>query len=255
MSLSVASFPKPERISPLDLLYRLCYGLSVFFWQDLLFWDHRSRSRNPQAEVIGPLYLPNQPQRNVADGKGIIASLETLRAQPVVFLLYGEITDSAGKPIQAEIDIWQADWHGQYSFASTDLRGKVITDAQGRYEIITAPPGGYGGRPGHFHMHITPTGKDADKAAMWFTSQIYLAKGNTTTPLDEDWVRIFRTPRLGNLMKAWAVPLSTPGSFFDLPAMPTDDAKLKDSLVQWDGLLKDVGMSVGAGARFDFTVI
>lgn len=125
MSLSTASFPNPQPIYLLDRLYRIAYGLSILAWQDLWLWDRRSRSRNPHADVTGPFYLPYAPKRNVADGKGIISSLDTLRGkyrslggvlfdidrafaeQPVVYLLYGQVKDASGNPIQAELDLWQ----------------------------------------------------------------------------------------------------------------------------------------------------
>lgn len=55
------------------------------------------------------------------------------------------------------LDIWQADAEGEYhSGADFRLRGKVVTDAEGRFSFETIRPGNYplGGsfRPAHLHL-------------------------------------------------------------------------------------------------------
>jgi protocatechuate 3,4-dioxygenase beta subunit len=132
----------------------------------------------------GPFYKPNAPVR--ADGwlldvpPGPDAELLTIR---------GRVTlHETGEPVSfAEVDVWQADEHGIYDIVGYNLRGKVITDADGRYHIETVVPyrykirddgpngelldllGQHSWRPAHVHFKVWVDG------ALGLTTQFYFA--------------------------------------------------------------------------------
>jgi catechol 1,2-dioxygenase len=97
-----------------------------------------------KGSILGPYYLPDQPK---------LPSVSTLpqrpdeKGTPLVFT--GQVRDTAGDPVPgAELDLWQADGDGYYSgFAphlpDGNLRGVIVTDGQGRFEVGTIQPAPY----------------------------------------------------------------------------------------------------------------
>ncbi len=77
---------------------------------------------------------------------------------------------ASGKPIRgALVEIWQADGRGRYHPASDgrasdyadqdlDLRGRILTDQEGRFLVETLVPGAYGSRPRHWHLRLSREG-------------------------------------------------------------------------------------------------
>jgi protocatechuate 3,4-dioxygenase beta subunit len=97
----------------------------------------------------GPYYYPNTPYRkkfvpNKNNGEKLIVS--------------GRLFKSDCKTVipNATLDIWQADENGNYQ--KDWYRGKIKTDAQGKYRFETVMPKGYGKgtgyRPAHIHFKI-----------------------------------------------------------------------------------------------------
>ena len=137
--------------------------------------DVRTGERGTPTSIFGPFYLTESPLMKLGD------SLAANAEAPLV-ALYGTVTDSSGKPIpNAQVEIWQTDERGLYDVqhdgAHRDLRGRFLTDAQGRYYLKTTPPLGYsipqdgpswklahdqqhrpGMRPAHIHYRITAPG-------------------------------------------------------------------------------------------------
>jgi len=115
------------------------------------------------------------------------------KGTPLAFA--GQVRDLDGNPIPgAEVDIWQADDGGYYSgFAphipEGNLRGVVVTDADGRFEIGTIQPapyqiptdgptgklieaaGWHPWRPAHLHLIVGAPGHRA------ITTQLYFRGG------------------------------------------------------------------------------
>ena len=97
-----------------------------------------------KGSILGPYYLPRQQR---------LPAVTTLpmrpdeKGTPLVFA--GQVTDTHGAAISgAELDVWHADDAGYYSgFAphlpEGNLRGVVVTDDQGRFEITTMQPAPY----------------------------------------------------------------------------------------------------------------
>lgn len=92
----------------------------------------------------------------------------------------GRVTDPMGRPIaHAVVDVWQADAEGHYDNEDGEpehfhLRGRIETDARGRYAYDTVLPGLYEldrgvMRPRHVHYQVTAPGYRT------LTTQLYFA--------------------------------------------------------------------------------
>lgn len=128
-----------------------------------------------EGSNLGPFHEANAPAR--ANGADLARGNE---GTPV--LLAGTVRDLDGAPLAgAEIDFWQAAVSGLYpkqdsKQAPDNLKGRIRTDAQGRYRLITVRPGPYTvpydgpvgellratgrdcWRPSHFHMIVSAPG-------------------------------------------------------------------------------------------------
>lgn len=113
--------------------------------------------------------------------------------------LEGTVTDAAtGKPVAgARLDFWQADSAGLYDRKGSHLRGIVIADASGHYEVTTIVPNDYSehdndpigelframGRPNtraaHIHVKVSVDGR------LLLTTQLFMP---TSHFLDRDYV-------------------------------------------------------------------
>jgi protocatechuate 3,4-dioxygenase beta subunit len=124
-----------------------------------------------EDNALGPAYLPGAPLR--PDG-----NLNVLHWEGTPLLITGQVFDFDCKTplVGAEVDLWQADDSGCYNGSpigcveldgAWPLRGRVITDEEGRYLVSTLLPGLYPGRTRHIHAIIRMAGyKD-------LTTQIY----------------------------------------------------------------------------------
>jgi catechol 1,2-dioxygenase len=129
------------------------------------------KQKGTKGTIEGPYFLPNQARFN---GKA------TLPRRPdehgTAFVLTGQVRDIDGSPLAgAEVDIWHADADGYYSgFAphvpDGNLRGVVVTDDDGRYEIHTIKPAPYQ------IPHDGPTGKLIEAAGWhpWRPAHLHL---------------------------------------------------------------------------------
>jgi protocatechuate 3,4-dioxygenase beta subunit len=113
-----------------------------------------------QAQMEGPYYKPETPERNSLWEEGM---------QGTRLILVGYVLDQNCQPLpQALLDFWQADANGEYDNAGYRLRGHQFTDAQGRYYLETVLPGLYASRPiEHIHVKVRPAGGQE------ITSQLY----------------------------------------------------------------------------------
>jgi len=143
-----------------------------------------------KGSILGPYYLPDA-QRLPAQATLPMRNDE--KGTPLVFS--GQVRDVDGTPLGgAEVDIWQADDEGYYSgFAphipDGNLRGVVVTDDEGRFEITTIQPAPYQiptdgptgklitaadwhpWRPAHLHLLVRAPGHRT------VTTQLYFAGG------------------------------------------------------------------------------
>jgi hydroxyquinol 1,2-dioxygenase len=141
-----------------------------------------------EATVEGPFFWPGAP--DVALG-GDIA--EGVPGEPTLYT--GRVTDLDGQPLPgALLDIWSGDGDGKYDVQLSSepkmrARGRLRTDAQGRYWFWSIRPSYYPipddgpvgvmmratdrgiNRPGHIHMMVSAEGH------VPVTTHIFVANG------------------------------------------------------------------------------
>jgi catechol 1,2-dioxygenase len=106
-----------------------------------------------ESDFKGPMYQPGAPRRTAIAGPKEPG--ERLRIKGTVF------GPDCRTPLpRTLLDVWQADADGEYHWKDEDwrLRGQILTNARGEYELETIKPGGYGGRPAHIHVTISAPG-------------------------------------------------------------------------------------------------
>ncbi len=95
-----------------------------------------------ESTVLGPFYVENAPM--LGAGANIARDVDG-----VPLLLSGKVLDTEGKPVaNALLDVWQASGLGLYDVQDPNqpefnLRGKFLTDVEGRYSFRTARPKSY----------------------------------------------------------------------------------------------------------------
>jgi len=133
------------------------------------------------TDIEGPYYQPGAPIR-VNDVCEASPALDRL-------VLTGYVLDSKCVPVQAQLDIWQANERGQYSegnsHGSNDFtcRSMISTNANGAYNFTTIFPGRYddgGYRPAHIHFKIYPVNKNLAT----ITTQLYFKLDSYIYPKD-----------------------------------------------------------------------
>lgn len=97
------------------------------------------------AALLGPFWRANAP---VLEPGACIACADT-SAQGTALAVTGRVRDADGRPIAgATVDVWQASPVGLYENQDPqqpdmNLRGRFVTDADGRYSLRTVLPAGY----------------------------------------------------------------------------------------------------------------
>ena len=128
-----------------------------------------------QSDFQGPMYLAGAPRRSVLAGPKEPGERLTIRGT-----VFGP--DCRTRLPRTLLDVWQADADGEYHWKEEGepyrLRGQILTNERGEYELATVKPGGYGGRPAHIHVTISAPGHRP------VTTQIYF-KGDPKLAHDE----------------------------------------------------------------------
>ncbi|WP_439939190.1 catechol 1,2-dioxygenase [Nocardia sp. N13] len=143
-----------------------------------------------KGSILGPYFLPGQTKLSSTCE---LPRRDDEKGTPLV--LEGQVRDTDGTPLGgSEVDIWHADSDGYYSgFAphvpDGNLRGVVVTDEEGRFEIHTIQPapyqiphdgptgqlieaaGWHPWRPAHLHIQVRAEGHRP------ITTQLYFAGG------------------------------------------------------------------------------
>jgi len=136
--------------------------------------NHPPEEGSAESTVLGPYYWEGAPERplgsNLAEG---------VKGEPALYS--GHVLDVSGKPIAgATLDVWSGDGEGNYDMqlGETEMRarGKIRTDAAGRYWFRSIRPsfypvpvdgpvgrmlhamGRHPYRPGHIHMIVSAPG-------------------------------------------------------------------------------------------------
>ena len=138
--------------------------------------------RATKRDATGPYFEAGSPSR---------VRIAELNEPGIRLLVEGRILGpDCRTPLAGyKIDVWQADSRGTYYSAGTSsyrLRGKITSDAQGRYRLETILPGRYsdaaGWRPAHLHVSVlTPGGGTLLTTQLYFQGDPYLGAGDYCT--------------------------------------------------------------------------
>jgi catechol 1,2-dioxygenase len=147
-----------------------------------------------KGSIEGPYYIPDAPILNTP------ATLPMREDEPGTPLLFqGQVTNVAGEPLAgALIELWHADDLGFYSqFApglpEWNLRGSIIADAQGNFQINTMQPapyqiptdgacgaliaaaGWHAWRPAHLHLKVSAPEHQLITTQLYFEGDEHVA--------------------------------------------------------------------------------
>ena len=94
-----------------------------------------------EPTILGPFYVPGSPERAFGE------SMVEYEDGGEVAIFRGVVSDTHGNPLQGVLlDVWQNAATGFYAVQqpdeqpATNLRGRYLTDGEGRYEIRTVRP-------------------------------------------------------------------------------------------------------------------
>lgn len=153
------------------------------------------------GDVLGPFFEAGAPMRAMIAGPDEPG--ERLTVEGVV------VGDDCAPIAGALLDIWQADVDGNYHTAGVEyrLRGQVLTDADGRYQIETIIPGNYqladaSWRPAHIHFMVSKPGHATLTTQLYFEGDPFLPPNDgCTTCGSDDPARIM--PLQGDAAAGW----------------------------------------------------
>ena len=153
-----------------------------------------SNRHGSKGSIEGPYYIPDAPSQNTP------ATLPMRDDEPGTPLLFqGQVTNVDGEPLAgALIELWHADDLGFYSqFApglpEWNLRGSIIADAQGNFQINTMQPapyqiptdgacgaliaaaGWHAWRPAHLHLKVSAPEHQLITTQLYFQGDEHVA--------------------------------------------------------------------------------
>jgi catechol 1,2-dioxygenase len=133
-------------------------------------------------DLEGPYYEDGAPVRS--------AQLAAPGEPGVRLLVEGRLLGPDCRPLVGyALDVWQADANGNYYRGVADgfrLRGRIVSDENGRYRFETILPGRYGDgaaiRPAHLHVKaLSPNGGVLLTTQLYFAGDPYLGDADYCT--------------------------------------------------------------------------
>jgi len=125
-------------------------------------------------DILGPFFSEGAPETNSIVPEDFQGELLNLTGRLTA-------TDCETGIANAVMDFWQADENGAYDNTGFNFRGKIITDTQGNYNLLSIIPGKYLNgsqyRPAHIHLKVQAEGYDD------LVTQIYF-EGDSDIPSD-----------------------------------------------------------------------
>jgi hydroxyquinol 1,2-dioxygenase len=153
--------------------------------------NHPATDGSTDSTVLGPYYWEGAPEMPL----GANLALD-VKGEPTFYS--GRVLDSDGAPIAgAVLDIWSGDGEGTYDMqmegeVGMKARGRIRTDAQGRYSFRSNKPeyypvptdgpvgrmlnkmGRHPMRPGHIHMIVSAPGHHAITTHLFAAGSQYI---------------------------------------------------------------------------------
>ncbi len=173
--------------------------------------NHPPERGSLESTVLGPYYWEGAPERplgsNLAEG---------VKGEPAFYS--GRVLDVEGRPVPgALLDIWSGDGDGNYDMqlpGETEMRarGKIRTDAEGRYWFRSIRPsfypvptdgpvgemlramGRHPYRPGHIHMIVSAPGYEPVTTHLFVADSPYLDSDAVFGTKDSLIVKFERCP-------------------------------------------------------------
>lgn len=127
-------------------------------------WAEAQQAMVPTADDMeGPYYIRNTP---------VVSNLNRFDKPGEVMRIVGQVMNASAPetPVAgARLEIWQTDGKGRYHPQAKgdysdfrddeiDLRGTVVADDKGRFEVLSVFPAEYWPRPPHIHYWIRAEG-------------------------------------------------------------------------------------------------
>jgi protocatechuate 3,4-dioxygenase beta subunit len=122
-----------------------------------------------EPTIQGPEYKAGPPFKQ---GQDFAKGLQGQRLE-----LSGRVLNMACKPVQgAVLDLWQTNSSGNYDYKGFNLRGKIVTDKDGKYVLDTIYPARLEGeanitRPSHIHVMVGVPGQPIITTQVYFEAQ------------------------------------------------------------------------------------
>jgi len=173
-------YAKDNFVSRRDFMqFGLLTGTAFLFWPNLIL---RGQDCGPtSSDILGPYYVNDAPVRQI-----LIDENEPGERMIISGTIYG---DDCTTPVEgAIIDSWSADDSGCYSAIGPcaspgemdrNLRGKMITGPDGKFEFEIVKPGFYlngsSYRPSHVHYRVVGPDESVFITQLYFEGDPYIA--------------------------------------------------------------------------------
>lgn len=127
-------------------------------------WAEAQQAMIPTAaDMEGPYYVSNTP---------VVTNLNRFGKPGEAMRIVGRVMNAAApdRPVPgARLEIWQTDGRGRYHPQDNgdygdyrddqiDMRGTIIADADGRFQVLSLFPAEYWPRPPHIHYRVRAEG-------------------------------------------------------------------------------------------------
>jgi hydroxyquinol 1,2-dioxygenase len=153
--------------------------------------NHRAENGTAESTVLGPFYWEGAPDLPLGADLAV-----GVKGEPAFYS--GRVLSADGRPLAgALLDVWSGDGEGTYDMqmpgeVAMKARGKIRTDAQGRYWFRSIKPtfypvptdgpvgrmlrkmGRHPFRPGHIHMIVSAPGHAAVTTHLFVADSDYL---------------------------------------------------------------------------------
>jgi catechol 1,2-dioxygenase len=147
-----------------------------------------------KGSIEGPYYVPDAPE---LPAESEMPMRDQDKENPSLYF-QGQVTDLEGNGIAgAHVELWHADDDGYYSqyapgIPEWNLRGTIVADEEGRYNIKTLRPapymiphdgptgwfiesyGGHPWRPAHLHLRVSAPGRRTITTQLYFDGGEYV---------------------------------------------------------------------------------